>query len=76
MAVAVEGKFIFDSANHRDFLGACLGTGIERGKVGDILINGESGAYIMVAPDLAEHLESSLTQVLLSDMSSWNLKAS
>lgn len=61
-AVSVEGKFIFDSANHRDFLGACLGTGIERGKVGDILVTGETGAHIMVAPDLVEHLEACLVQ--------------
>lgn len=63
-AVRVEGKFIFDSANHRDFLGACLGTGIERGKVGDILVTGETGAQIMVAPELVQHLEASLVQVL------------
>lgn len=62
-AVHVEGKFVFDSANHRDFLGACLGTGIERSRVGDILVQGEDGAHIMVAPELAQHLELSLTQV-------------
>lgn len=43
--------------------GACLGTGIERSKVGDILISGERGAQILVAPNLVEHLEQSLTQV-------------
>jgi len=31
--MSVEGKFVFDAANHRDFLGACLGTGIDRSKV-------------------------------------------
>ena len=62
-AVTVNGKFVFDSANHRDFLGACLGTGIERSKVGDILVTGETGAYIMIAPELVEHLEATLTQV-------------
>lgn len=43
--------------------GACLGTGIERGKVGDILVTGEQGAQILVAPNMVEHLEQSLTQV-------------
>ena len=62
-ALRVEGKFAFDSANHRDFLGACLGTGIERSRVGDILVQGEQGAQIMVAPELAEHLELNLVQV-------------
>ena len=47
-AVNVKGTFMFDPKNHRDFLGACLGTGIERSKVGDILIQGEQGAHIMV----------------------------
>lgn len=64
-AVAVTGNFIFDPATHRDFLGACLGTGVERGKVGDILLTGESGAQILVAADLVEHFERTLTQVLL-----------
>lgn len=42
--------------------GACLGTGIERGKVGDILVTGEQGAQILCTPNLVEHLESALTQ--------------
>lgn len=62
-AVLVKGNFIFDSATHRDFLGACLGTGIERSKVGDILVQGEQGAHILVVPELVSHLEMSLTSV-------------
>ena len=63
-AIKVQGTgFAFDAANHRDFLGACLGTGIERSKVGDILVQGEQGALIMVAPQLVEHLEGTLVQV-------------
>ncbi|KAL4430767.1 hypothetical protein ABPG75_006023 [Micractinium tetrahymenae] len=62
-AVQCRGNFLFDPATHRDFLGACLGTGIERGKVGDILVTGEQGAQILCAPNLVEHLETALTQV-------------
>ena len=62
-AVRVEGKFVFDSANHRDFLGACLGTGIERSRVGDILVLGEDGAQIFITPELAQHLVLNLVQV-------------
>eukprot|EP00891_Asterochloris_glomerata_P006063 jgi/Astpho2/6063/fgenesh1_pm.00084_%23_16_t len=62
-AVNVKGTFMFDPKNHRDFLGACLGTGIERSKVGDILIQGEQGAHIMVVPELVVHLEMSLKSV-------------
>ena len=42
--------------------GACLGTGVERGKVGDILLVGEQGAQILVAASLVEHLEQTLSQ--------------
>lgn len=59
----VRGNFMFDAASHRDFLGACLGTGIDRSKVGDVLINGEQGAHIMVAPELVEYLTINLTAV-------------
>lgn len=31
--------------------------------MGDILITGEQGAQILVAPNLVEHLEAALTQV-------------
>ena len=62
-ALLVKGNFLFDSANHRDFLGACLGTGIERSKVGDILMQGEQGANILVVPDLVPYLEMNLTSV-------------
>lgn len=54
---------MFDPASHRDFLGACLGTGIERSKVGDIIVTGEQGCQILCAPALVEHLEAELTQV-------------
>ncbi len=59
----VAGNFLFDTATHRDFLGALLGTGIVREKVGDILVLGERGAQVIVIPELAEFLAMSLTQV-------------
>ncbi|CAL8470758.1 g10300 [Coccomyxa elongata] len=62
-ALRVQGNFMFDAATHRDFLGAILGTGIERSKVGDIILVGEAGAQILVAAELLEHFEQSLTQV-------------
>lgn len=61
--MSVSGRFAFDAATHRDFLGACLGTGIERSKVGDILVVGEDGAQILVVPELVQHLEATLVQV-------------
>ncbi|GAX74042.1 hypothetical protein CEUSTIGMA_g1492.t1 [Chlamydomonas eustigma] len=62
-ALEVKGNFMFDPAKHPDFLGAILGTGVVRGKVGDILVQGETGAQILCDPDLVEHFEMSLTQV-------------
>lgn len=54
---------MFDGATHPDFLGACLGTGIDRRKIGDILVIGEQGAQILCTPEVAPFLEMALTQV-------------
>jgi photosystem II S4 domain protein len=62
-ALDIAGNFLFDQATHRDFLGALLGTGIVREKVGDILVLGERGAQAIVVPEMVEFLEQSLTQV-------------
>ncbi|WP_026079870.1 photosystem II S4 domain protein [Spirulina subsalsa] len=59
----IAGNFLFDSATHRDFLGAILGTGLVREKVGDIVVLGERGAQVIVAPELVDFLTSSLVQV-------------
>ncbi|MEM7772720.1 MAG: photosystem II S4 domain protein [Cyanobacteria bacterium P01_A01_bin.37] len=63
VALSIAGNFLFDSATHRDFLGAMLGTGIVREKLGDIIVLGERGAQAVVVPEMAEFLEMSLTQV-------------
>lgn len=59
----ISGNFLFDTATHRDFLGALLGTGLVREKVGDLIVLGERGAQAIVVPELVEFLEMSLTQV-------------
>ena len=59
----IAGNFLFDPASHRDFLGAILGTGIVREKVGDIIVLGERGAQAIVVADLVEFFQASLTQV-------------
>jgi photosystem II S4 domain protein len=63
IALDVAGNFLFDPATHRDFLGAILGTGIVREKVGDVIVLGERGAQIIVVPELVDFFSSSLTQV-------------
>ncbi|MUL39300.1 photosystem II S4 domain protein [Gloeocapsopsis dulcis] len=62
-ALEISGNFLFDTATHRDFLGAMLGTGIVRDKTGDIMVLGERGAQAIVAPELVEFLEMNLQQV-------------
>ena len=59
----IAGNFLFDSATHRDFLGAVLNTGLVREKIGDILVLGERGAQVIVVPEIAQFLESNLVQV-------------
>ncbi|MBW4539371.1 MAG: photosystem II S4 domain protein [Myxacorys chilensis ATA2-1-KO14] len=62
-ALEIAGNFLFDPASHRDFLGALLGTGLVREKVGDIVVLGERGAQAIVVPELVDFLQSSLQQV-------------
>ena len=62
-ALDIAGNFLFDPATHRDFLGAILGTGLVRDKIGDIIVLGERGAQVIVVPTIAEFLEQSLLQV-------------
>jgi photosystem II S4 domain protein len=62
-AIDIAGNFLFDPASHRDFLGALLGTGLERQKVGDLILLGEKGSQAIVVPELVEYLTVSLTQV-------------
>ncbi|AUT02881.1 photosystem II S4 domain protein [Nostoc sp. CENA543] len=63
VALEIAGNFLFDSATHRDFLGAMLGTGIVREKTGDIIVLGERGAQAIVVPELVEFLTMNLQQV-------------
>lgn len=62
-ALDIAGNFLFDSATHRDFLGAMLGTGLVREKTGDVIVLGERGAQAVVVPDMVEFLATQLAQV-------------
>jgi RNA-binding protein YlmH len=48
--------------NHRDYLGAIIGLGIERSKIGDILVTTDF-TYVFVHSSLAEYITDNLTQV-------------
>ncbi|CAI7774034.1 unnamed protein product [Closterium sp. NIES-53] len=62
-AVRVSGAFKQSSVAHGDFLGAVLGTGITRDKVGDVILLEGEGAQVIIAPDLQDFLLSALTAV-------------
>ncbi|GJP29378.1 hypothetical protein CLOM_g16496 [Closterium sp. NIES-68] len=62
-AVRVSGPFKHSQVSHGDFLGAVLGTGITRDKVGDVILLEGEGAQVIISPDLQDFLLSSLTAV-------------
>ncbi|ONK70138.1 uncharacterized protein A4U43_C05F30650 [Asparagus officinalis] len=62
-ALSISGNFGFEPCSHGDFLGAILGTGIVREKLGDILVQGEKGAQVLVVPELVEFITSALDKV-------------
>lgn len=47
---------------HRDYLGTILSLGIDRGKIGDILVY-EEGAYAFVSEDIADYLIFNIKKV-------------
>ncbi|KAL4580335.1 hypothetical protein LXL04_016525 [Taraxacum kok-saghyz] len=62
-ALSISGNFGFQPCSHGDFLGSILGTGIVRDKLGDILLQGEKGAHVLVVPELVDFLTMSLEKV-------------
>ena len=51
-----------DSLNHRDFLGAVLNLGLDRSKIGDILINDNEG-YLFAHQSIAQFIVEQLIKV-------------
>lgn len=57
----IEGGFK-RQLTHRDYLGTVMSLGIERGKTGDILIDG-SCAYVFVYDDVADYIKDNITKI-------------
>ena len=55
-------RFVKRIPGHRDYLGALMGTGIRRDKLGDLLTN-EKGAYLWTKKDIAPYIVRELTGV-------------
>ncbi|KAJ8747574.1 hypothetical protein K2173_014358 [Erythroxylum novogranatense] len=62
-ALSITGNFQFQPCSHGDFLGSVLGTGIVREKLGDIILQGQRGAQILLVPELVDFVMSSLDKV-------------
>lgn len=60
--LAIHGNFRFNTVTHRDYLGALLGLGLRREKIGDILV-GENGAQAIVASEVASYITNGLNSV-------------
>ncbi len=60
--IEIKGNFRFARVTHRDYLGALLGLGIQRDKLGDILV-GEDGARVVVASEVAGYITGGLASV-------------
>ena len=55
-------KFARTALSHRDYLGAILGLGVDRSKIGDIIVEDE-GAYFFCISNIASFLIEELRQV-------------
>lgn len=51
-----------DKLTHRDYLGAVLNLGLDRSKIGDIVVK-ENGAYLFCHREIKEFLASELTRI-------------
>lgn len=56
-------KFGQKDLSHRDYLGSILGLGIDRSKVGDIILTNSGDAISFVKEDMASYICASLEQV-------------
>ncbi len=55
-------KKFAEELTHRDYLGAILNLGIERCKIGDILVK-EDECYVFVCENIAPYIQESLTRI-------------
>lgn len=61
-ALQVEGNFKYCTVSHRDYLGAILGLGIKREKIGDLLIT-DSFCQVIVAQEIKDYIIMHLDKV-------------
>lgn len=62
VCLSIAGNFNFVSVSHRDFLGAILGLGIKREKVGDLLVL-KQGCQAVMDSEVARYVALNLTSI-------------
>lgn len=58
----VEGKSKFSNLEHKDFLGGILSLGIERNKIGDLIVE-DNVCYLPIHEDIAKFLLSNVDKI-------------
>lgn len=61
-AIKIKGSFKFNSISHRDYLGAIIGTGIKREKLGDIYVS-EKSAVLILQREILDYIKLNLTKI-------------
>lgn len=61
-AIEVKPKYKFSDLNHKDFLGAILGLGVKREKIGDINVS-EDFTHIVISRELKDYILLNLDTV-------------
>lgn len=62
MKIAPRNQKFADKLTHRDFLGTLMGTGIERGRIGDIVVKNNE-AFVFVLDPISQYLAETVTSV-------------
>ena len=58
----IKNKSNFSNLQHKDYLGAILSLGIERNKIGDLIVKGNA-AYVPVIEDISEYILNNLSLI-------------
>lgn len=58
----IKNKSNFSNLKHKDYLGAILSLGIERNKLGDIVVKGDK-AYLPIIEEISDYVQLNLTHI-------------
>lgn len=62
LILEIKNKSNFSKLKHKDYLGAIMSLGIERNKLGDLVLI-ENSCYIPVVEDISSYIISNLSQI-------------